>query len=290
MEQHLSQYKIFYEVAKAGNISKAAKALYISQPAISKSISKLEDELDVALFARNSRGVTLTSEGKMLYEHVEAAFHSISLGEKQLQRIKEFNIGKLRIGASNTLCKSLLIPKLKTFISDFPHVMINIYAQSTVHTISMLENGLLDLGLIARISHKKNMQFTPIMEIQDTFVATKEYINNLKLREGEDCNLFEVGNIMLLDKSNATRTYIDDYLNKNGIYTNQLLEVSTMDLLIEFSKIGLGIACVIKEFVDKELKDGSLIEISLNIPIKKRVIGFSHMASNPNPTLKTFLK
>lgn len=64
MEQNLSQYKIFYEVAKAGNISKAAKELYISQPAISKAISKLEDSLGLSLFTRSSRGVQLTSEVK----------------------------------------------------------------------------------------------------------------------------------------------------------------------------------------------------------------------------------
>ena len=67
MEQNLSQYKIFYEVAKAGNISKAAKELYISQPAISKAISKLEDSLGLSLFTRSSRGVQLTSEGEILF-------------------------------------------------------------------------------------------------------------------------------------------------------------------------------------------------------------------------------
>ena len=82
MEQHLSQYKIFYEVARTGNISKAAKELYISQPAISKSISKLEENLGIALFSRNSRGVCLTMEGEMLYSHIATAFESIILGEK----------------------------------------------------------------------------------------------------------------------------------------------------------------------------------------------------------------
>ena len=98
MEQNLSQYKIFYEVAKAGNISKPAKELYISQPAISKSISKLEDSLGVSLFTRNSRGVQLTSEGELLFHHTESAFEALSRGENELKRIKDFNIGHLRIG------------------------------------------------------------------------------------------------------------------------------------------------------------------------------------------------
>ena len=120
MEQNLSQYKIFYEVAKAGNISKAAKELYISQPAISKAISKLEDSLGLSLFTRSSRGVQLTSEGEILFEHTREAFDALDRGEQELKRIQEFDIGHLRIGVSNTLCKYILLPYLKTFIDQYP--------------------------------------------------------------------------------------------------------------------------------------------------------------------------
>ena len=91
MDQNLSQYRIFYAVAIAGNISRAAKELYISQPAISKSISKLEDSLHTSLFTRNSRGVQLTEEGQVLFEHTRAAFEQLSIGEQELKRIREFN-------------------------------------------------------------------------------------------------------------------------------------------------------------------------------------------------------
>ena len=85
MEQHLTQYRIFYAVARAGNISRAAKELFISQPAISKSISKLEESLGIALFIRNSRGVSLTAEGQVLFQHVEAAFEALERGENELR-------------------------------------------------------------------------------------------------------------------------------------------------------------------------------------------------------------
>ena len=79
MEQNLPLYKIFYEVAKTENISRTSKELYISQPAISKSISKLESNLKTTLFTRNSRGVQLTEDGRMLYKHVQAAFDTLAL-------------------------------------------------------------------------------------------------------------------------------------------------------------------------------------------------------------------
>ena len=290
MEQNLSQYKIFYEVAKAGNISKAAKELYISQPAISKAISKLEDSLGLSLFTRSSRGVQLTTEGEILFNHAKEAFDALDRGEEELRRIQEFDIGHLRIGVSNTLCKYILLPYLKTFIDQYPHMKVTIESQSTVQTLARLEQQKLDFGLVAEPSLRGGLSFIPVMDIQDTFVTTRHYLENLYLREGRDTNVFEAGNIMLLDENNMTRHHVDDYMNEHGIIPHQILEVTTMDLLIEFAKIGLGIACVIRELVQKELDSGALVEIPLKNPIHRRTIGFAYPPTNQTLALKTFLE
>lgn len=289
MEQNLSHYRIFYQVAKTGNISKAAKELFISQPAISKSISKLEDSLGVSLFTRNSRGVQLTNEGELLFHHAKAAFESLSRGERELKRIKDFNIGHLRIGVSNTLCKYILLPYLKGFIEAYPHIKITIENQSTAHTLSMLEQQSIDLGLVALPANKKSLAFVPVMEIQDIFTATGAYLENLYLREGQKADLFQTGNILLLDRSNMTRKHVDEYLNEHEIAPVQLLEVTTMDILIEFAKIGLGIGCVIREFVQEELKWGNLVEIPMKWPIKQRTIGFAYHPAGASTALEHFL-
>ena len=282
--------QIFYEVAKAGNISKAAKELYISQPAISKAISKLEDSLGLSLFTRSSRGVQLTSEGEILFEHTREAFDALDRGEQELKRIQEFDIGHLRIGVSNTLCKYILLPYLKTFIDQYPHMKVTIESQATAQTLGRLEQQKIDLGLVAEPSVRRDLAFIPVMDIQDTFVTTPNYLENLYLREGRDTSLFETGNIMLLDTSNMTRHHVDEYMAENNICPHQILEVTTMDLLIEFAKIGLGIACVIKELVQKELDSGLLVEIPLYIPIHRRTIGFAYHPSNQAMALKTFLE
>ena len=290
MEQNLSQYKIFYEVAKAGNISKAAKELYISQPAISKAISKLEDSLGLSLFTRSSRGVQLTTEGEILFNHAKEAFDALDRGEEELRRIQQFDIGHLRIGVSNTLCKYILLPYLKTFIDQYPHMKVTIESQSTAQTLARLEQQKLDFGLVAEPSLRGGLSFIPVMDIQDTFVTTRHYLENLYLREGRDTNVFETGNIMLLDENNMTRHHVDDYMNEHGIIPHQVLEVTAMDLLIEFAKIGLGIACVIRELVQKELDSGALVEIPLKDPIHRRTIGFAYPPANQTLALKTFLE
>lgn len=289
MEQHLSQYRIFYEVARCGNISRAAKELYISQPAISKAISKLEESLNTRLFCRNSRGVQLTKEGSILFQHVSSAFDSINRGEKELKRIHDFHIGELKIGVSNTLCKYVLLPYLKGFVEKYPHINITIESQATVRTLEMLEARKIDIGLVAEPKAKRGLTFSPVMEISDGFVCTPAYMENLLLREGTNPDIFQTGNIILLDRSNMSRKHLDSYLADRQIEVNQLLEVTDMALLIEFARIGLGISCVIKDFVTDDLKDGTLIEIPLEIPIPKRVIGFAYQSQDMSETLKEFL-
>lgn len=289
MEQNLSQYRIFYAVARAGNISKAAKELYISQPAISKSISKLEDSLNTTLFTRNSRGVQLTEEGQVLFEHTQAAFEELNIGEQELKRIREFNLGHIRIGVSNTLCRFIMVTYLKGFIEKYPHIKITIESQSTTHTLAMLEQQRIDIGLVAEPKLQKNLVFLPVMDIEDIFVATPSYLENLRLREGADADVFQVGNIMLLDKNNITRNYIDDYMSLSNIAANNLLEVTTMDLLIEFARIGLGIGCVIREFVKEDLESGRLVQLPLDTPIHKRTIGFAYHSNRTSKALETFI-
>ena len=289
MEQHLSQYRIFYEVARCGNISRAAKELYISQPAISKALGKLEESLGTRLFLRNSRGVQLTPEGNVLFQHVAAAFDSLSRGEKELKRIHDFHIGQLKIGVSNTLCKYVLLPYLKSFVEKYPHVNITIESQSTAHTLEMLEARKIDIGLVAEPRARRGLNFTPVMEIHDGFVCTPAYMENLTLREGPAPDIFKTGNIMLLDRSNMSRKHLDTYLSDRDIEVNQLLEVTDMALLIEFARIGLGIACVILDFVSDDLKNGTLIEVPLDAPIPRRVIGFACPPQDQSQTLREFL-
>lgn len=276
MEHNLSSYRMFYAVAEHGNISKAAKELYISQPAISKSIQKLEDCLGVKLFDRSSRGVTLTPEGELLYTHVKSAFETLTIGEDRLRRSIALGIGNLTIGASSTLCKYILLPYLKEFIKRYPHINISIACHSTNHTLKLLEDGKLDIGLVGKPENSRNIEFYSLRAIEDIFVATHDYLHNLQIRGVNRQHLLQSATLMLLDRENITRQHIDSYFQEHHILLHDIIEVSNMDLLIEMSKISLGIGCVIRDFVKKELASGSLREIPLKEPIPRREIGFAY--------------
>ena len=290
MNQNLSSYRIFYTVANTGNISKAAKELYISQPAISKSIQKLEESVGCKLFSRSSRGVVLTDEGKLLYEHVSEAFETLTMGEEKLKRSIELGVGHLKIGVSSTLCKYLLLPYLKEFIRQNPHISISISCQSTNDTLKLLEDNKIDIGLIGKPENLKNIHFDFLEEIEDIFVAAKDYLRNLKARGIQKDHILQSSTLMLLDKNNMTRQYIDDYLQENQIIIKDSIDISDMDLLIDFARIGVGVACVIKNFVREDLENGPLMEIPLGFPIHKREVGFAYKTTTkPSKSLAEFI-
>ena len=290
MNQNLSSYRIFYTVANTGNISKAAKELYISQPAISKSIQKLEESVGCKLFSRSSRGVVLTDEGKLLYEHVSEAFETLTMGEEKLKRSIELGVGHLKIGVSSTLCKYLLLPYLKEFIRQNPHISISISCQSTNDTLKLLEDNKIDIGLIGKPENLKNIHFDFLEEIEDIFVAAKDYLRNLKARGIQKDYILQSSTLMLLDKNNMTRQYIDDYLQENQIIIKDSIDISDMDLLIDFARIGVGVACVIKNFVREDLENGTLVEIPLGFPIHKREVGFAYKTTTkPSKSLAEFI-
>jgi DNA-binding transcriptional LysR family regulator len=291
MNQNLSSYWIFYTVANAGNISKAAKELYISQPAISKSIQKLEESLGCKLFSRSSRGVLLTEEGSLLYGHVREAFESLSAGEDKLKRALSLGVGHIQIGVSSTLCKHILLPYLKEYIRRNPHVSISIQCESTNEILRLLDEHKIDIGLIGRPELAKGIHFDHVEFIEDIFVATKEYLQHIRDRGIAENDILGNATLTLLDKNNMTRQYIDDYLTAHHIEVAETIDASNMDLLIEFAKIGVGISCVIKSFVTKELADGSLVEVPLPFPLEKREVGFAYKEQlAPTKTLLSFIQ
>lgn len=176
MENNLNLYYIFYTVALHKNISGAAKELYISQPAISKAISKLEQSLDVILFHRSSRGVTLTMEGELLFTQVQTAFSAIRHGEEQLKKVNELGISQISIGVSITLCKYVLLPYLQQFVKDNPHIKVTITCHPTMETLRDIDNSVTDIGVVGIPSLPNGLTYIPFREIQDTFVTTDRYL------------------------------------------------------------------------------------------------------------------
>ena len=183
MIDNLNLYRVFLAVAETGSISRAAEVLFISQPAVSKSISNLESTLSVHLIDRSSRGARLTEQGKLLYEHLRPAFDSIRTAEDEIRQGNELGIGELRIGASTSLCRNILLGYLSSFIREYPHIKVSLACHSTLTTVKQLDEGRIDLGLICETVLPERLSYHPLQEIHDIFVVNPSYLEHLYIRE-----------------------------------------------------------------------------------------------------------
>ena len=151
MSVKLELYRVFKEVAEVGNITAAAQALYISQSAVSQSIKQLENDLQTRLFSRNSRGVTLTAEGKMLYEYVRSAMGLLETGEEKLSQTRELQMGQLVIGASDTVTSQFLLPYLDGFHREHPAIHIQIISGRSHKVLGLLRSGKVDIAFATKM-------------------------------------------------------------------------------------------------------------------------------------------
>ena len=285
MEQNLNLYQVFYEVAGCRNFSVAAKKLYISQPAVSKAISRLEENLNTVLFRRSSKGAILTREGELLYRYVEQALGMLKAGEDELALSAYRKVCPLSIGVSTMLCKYILLPVLKSFMEENPNIKISISCQSTYDTLALLQEGSIDIGLVGISSPEETgknpaITYLPLKRIEDIFVATDSYLLSFQNESREkfrEKDTLKKASFIMLDKENISRKHVDYFLAEHQIILQNVIEVNNMDLAIEFARAGLGIACVIRDFVEKDLRNGTLGELKLGHKIPKRQIGFAHL-------------
>lgn len=282
-------YRIFYHVATSGSISKAAEELLISQPAVTWQIKSLEDQLGLTLFIRTKKGVILTDEGQILFDYIKKGIESFTNGENALTNLKNLNTGIIRIGASTTVCKHVLMPYLANFHEEYPNIEIKIVNSLTENLIKALRNGNLDILLLnLPMKETKDLKITKVLDVQDIFVGNKKYYD---LTSG-NIDLNNLSNYPLIFQKNPsnTREYLDTYLKNNNANLKPKMEVVSYNLIMDFVAAGFGIGYATKEFIKSELKEKKLYEINVTPKVPKRYIGIVTLNKTiPNYSVKKLI-
>lgn len=283
MNIRMEQYKIFYVTAKCGSFSDAAKKLFITQSAVSQQIRSLEQELGVALFVRGKKGAKLTSQGELLFHYAERAILEIESAENLFERIKSLDEGSLRIGSGDTITRHFLLPILEQFHNKYPAIKIEIVNRVTGETLSKLNSGTVDVAFISLpIDTDKyhNINIKSTGRLHDIFIAGNQYAHLLSSK----LTMEEVSSlplVMLEPKSNTRKT-TDEYFRSHGITLNPEFELGSHDLLLDFAKKNLGIACVTEEFAG-DLSGKDIIKLNTNFNMPERSIGICTL-KNDEPT------
>ena len=279
-------YRVFYVVANNKNITKASEELNISQPAISKSIKNLEEQLGGELFVRTKRGVVLTEEGKEFYNYIKQAIEYINNAENKFTDLINLETGCIRIGISTTLTREFLLPYIEKFHSLYPKIDIQIITNLTSDLIPKLKNGLIDI-VILNLSDKKygdDIELIRCREIHDTFIVGKKY----KHLKDKELSLKDLNNypLVLQAKGANTREFMDKYARENNVILKPNIELASYSLGVDFTKIGYGIGYATKEYIKKYVENEELYELDIEEKIPSRYIGMA-LSKNHIPNFST---
>ena len=267
MAVKLELYRVFKEVAETGNISAAAKNLYISQSAVSQSIKQLETALQARLFARSPRGVTLTGEGQMLYQYVRNALGLLATGEDKLSQAQQLLLGTLTIGASDTVTGQFLTPYLDEFHHQHPGIRLKIVSGRSAKVVSMLRSGAVDIAF-ASSPKDSTLETWPCFATHSVFVAGKNYHCDFdKIYTRQEMAEFP---LILLERKASSRVFLE-----------QEIELSSRQLLVTLAGIGLGVAGVTLEFVRKDLESGDIRLLKTDFTIPERSVDMCTLKEVP---------
>ncbi|MBR2828035.1 MAG: LysR family transcriptional regulator [Bacilli bacterium] len=272
MNINLDLYKVFYYVAKNESITRAANELAISQPAISKSIKTLEEQINTSLFIRKRDGVELTEAGETIFTKIKEAMELIDSAEEDMKSLTNLESGSINIGASKTIIHEFLMPYIKQFHKDYPNINIRIFTDKTSELIKKAKMGLIDI-IFTNMPYNipKDFESIKIMDLHDCFVANENfiYLKDKKITKND----LEKLPLLILTKGATTRIRLDDYCIENNITIHPKMEFGSNTLIKEFTIAGFGIGILTREHVKKELESNELFELDIEIPLKEKYLG-----------------
>lgn len=278
MIEKLDLFKIFNEVAEQKSITKAAKNLYVSQPAVSQAIAQLEEELGITLFIRSSKGVNLTNEGKILFSYVNKGINQIKTGEQKILEAKKLKSGTLTLGVGDTILRYMLLDTLLVYKKLYPNIQLKIINRTSQDLVNLVELGDIEIAICNLPINNSNLKIRKIKEVQDILVTGEKYVNIIS----DPISLIDVLKypLIMLDKRSNTRRYVENYLFSKEIIIEPQIELGSHDLVLEFVKNGFGLAFVVKEFSYEYLMNREITEIRTDIVIPKRSIGACYIDEN----------
>ena len=258
-------FKTFFQVASNLSFSKAAEHLYISQPAVSKNIKKLETELGVALFERRGSNITLTLAGEKLLEYLRRA-HLI---EKEIytdiEIIKDeiHARGELKVGASTTISLYVLPRVLSAFHKKFPKIKILLINRNSENVLKSLSNHEIDLAIVEGGNTLNSLDYHPF--ISDDIIPVCSHQSPYGLKKLNVSELTEIP-LVMREHGSGTRSVLADALDSIGVKMNELNVIARLggtEVMKNYLLEDVAIGFLSRRAVEKELKFKQLREVKI---------------------------
>lgn len=266
---NLNLYKIFYEVAKNKSISAASKNMYISQPAISKAIKNLENDLGVVLFYRTLNGTVLTEKGQELFEYVEEAFNSFRAAEKKMNENKNLEKGSLSVGIPSHIASFYIMNKVVEFHEKYSKIDVTVVNRPSSELLKLLENNEIDF-VIDTMSFKDELDCFNVKKLttfSHCFIALS---NTNFIEEKDEYSLKDLKSVPLILPvfHSSHRQILDNLAKENNVELENILSIETSELIYSMVKKGLGVGYILYDMVKDDIESGKLklIKVKEQLP------------------------
>lgn len=280
MNVNFEYYKIFYYVAKYGNLTKAAHALSNNQPNITRAMNCLEHELNCTLFIRTNRGVCLTQEGKKLYERVSVAMAQLQMAEEELADNAELKRGNVSLSVSDIALNIYLLERLKTFHMTYPGVRLKISNHSSEQAVRSVRSGETDFAVItAPVSLGSPLKEIRLRKFQEILVGGPSFAS-LVGRPLSIRHMVEYPFICLGKETATSRFYQQIFLSHGAEFAPDT-EAATADQVLSLVKSELGLAFLPKKMAEEAIRKQEILAVPLEECIPEREVCMVYDSRRP---------
>ncbi|AZR81792.1 MULTISPECIES: LysR family transcriptional regulator [Piscirickettsiaceae] len=267
--------QVFYTVAKVLSFTKAAETLHMTQPAVTFQVKQLEEFFNTRLFDRTHNKITLTEAGKIVYDYAEKILDHYEKMNSEVRELTGEVTGSLLIGASTTIAEYMLPSLLGAFKKQFEDVNIRLQVGNTDAIVAMVENNMIDLGVVEAPVYNKNLE-VEVCRLDEMVLIVPEGhpLSNRDKISVEDMRKYRY---ISREEGSGSRSVIDNYIREQGLsYSdlNVVMELGSPEAVKMAVESDVGIAIVSRTTIVKEMKLGTLKALPLDPPLTRP---FSHV-------------
>lgn len=290
MNSNFEHYKVFYYVSKYENLTKAASVLKTSQPAVTRTIHNLENELGCRLFTRSKNGMHLTPEGQTFYEYVAAGCAQFFKGESALANLISLENGTIYISATETALHCYLFEAMEAFNQRYPNVHFKILNNSTTDSVSAIKQGKVDLAFVsATFQVSAPLKMKVLRKYRDILIGGSRF----RKLSGKEVSLEQLSSYpwISLTSEAITRNFLNAYFSSHGLRFSPDMELATTDMILPAVRHNLGIGFVPEEFASADLKSETVFELCVKETLPERNILLIYDSDYPQSiAAKEFLR
>lgn len=286
----LNLFKTFYIVARCGSFTKAAEQLYISQPAITQSIKKLEEQLNVQLFKRTGNNISLTKEGEVVFFYSEKIYEMADANSNLLEELKKIQFKTINIGVPTHIGTFYFVKFLKKFNEKYAQIRVNIINKKSDEMIKMLIKRELDIVIDTDMTDVDNKLIVThkILDLESCFVCNEKFKNvaDKGIISPKELTKYP---LILPSKTTSNRRMIDMFFKQENIVLDPLIEANSSSISKGIINQGIGIGWMIKEFIEDDLNAEKLFEVKVDIEQTLTPVSIAYNNKYINDIVKSFI-